>query len=326
MEIRNLQKTGGSSFTITLPKEWITRFNLKDKDKVIMDQHKSGSISILPYYVKKIQHRTIISISNLTLNAIVREIIAHYIVGVDELVLKENQFTSEQKSAIRKVTRDLVGMEIIEETSNKIIIKNVFDNRKFSISDSVEKMFLIIIAMYEDVMRAIENRDKNLAIDIIDRDVEIDRLYLTVVRQLHSLFQDRVSEEEVGLSLEAVHYYETVATQLERIADHTVKMSRMVVVQSKKSQMAFTQTLKRKTKKILIFLQQIEKTSRLQDKHMAHEILDLHQSLSENTYIGKDIIKKSSIDIIIEDSIDRIRGYIMNIAEEIIDYLALKAR
>ena len=60
------------------------------------------------------------------------------------------------------------------------------------------------------------------------------------------------------------------------------------------------------------------------DKRKAHELLDYFDTFNKNDFINKTIINKSSINILIEDSIERIRSYIANIAEETINYYAIK--
>ena len=46
--VRRVQITGGSSFMITLPKEWADRIELKNKDHILIREQPDGSLVLKP--------------------------------------------------------------------------------------------------------------------------------------------------------------------------------------------------------------------------------------------------------------------------------------
>ena len=46
--IRKVQVTGGSSFMVTLPKDWATKVELKDKDHMLIQEQPDGSLVLRP--------------------------------------------------------------------------------------------------------------------------------------------------------------------------------------------------------------------------------------------------------------------------------------
>ena len=48
MEIRRVQMTGGSSFIITLPKEWVKKLNIGKNDPIGLIQQPDGSLLVTP--------------------------------------------------------------------------------------------------------------------------------------------------------------------------------------------------------------------------------------------------------------------------------------
>lgn len=66
-------------------------------------------------------------------------------------------------------------------------------------------------------------------------------------------------------------------------------------------------------------LKDVEDMVRDLDKRLAHKILDTDKDLEGLIYSSKRM-KQSYEGAIIEDSLDRLRGYLMNIAELTIDY------
>ena len=322
MEIRKLQLTGGSSLAITLPKKWADHFGLKSKDTVVIYSQKSGTLVIQPTRHKKQLLKTVLKIDGLTKDMLTRELIAHYISGSDEITISGQRITHYQRNRIREVLRSLIGYEIIDESSEEIFIKNIFDATKFPIIQNVEKMFVIAKSMFNDAIKAIAQNNKPLAHDVIGRDFEIDKLQLAIMRQFYTLIQGRVYDEEIGLSQVDLNYYENVATQLERIADHAVKIAKAVITADKKLESLVSSHIKNIAKKVLPLLEYSEEMVQKLDKTLAHKILSKSPEIESILSVDKAV--KSFEETIVSDSLDRLRGYVMNIAEITIDQAIAK--
>lgn len=324
METRKLQLTGGSSLAITLPKKWVDHFGLKSKDTVVIYSQKQGALIIQPTHHKEQLLKTILKIDGITKEMLTRELIAHYILGSDEITIRSQRITHDQRNRIREVSHSLIGYEIIDESSEEIFIKNIFDATKFPIIQNVEKMFVIAKSMFNDAIKAITQDDKPLARDVVDRDFEIDKLQLAIMRQFYTLIQGRVYEEEIGLSYADLNYYENIATQLERIADHAVKIAKTVITAGKKLDSPASSRIKNIAKKVLLLLEYSEEMVLKLDKTLAHKILNNNPEIESILSVGKTI--KSFEEMIVADSLDRLRGYAMNIAETTIDQAIAKER
>lgn len=324
MEIRKLQLTGGSSLAITLPKKWADHFGLKSKDTVVIYSQKSGALIIQPTHHKEQLLKTVLKIDDLTKDMLTRELIAHYISGSDEVTISGQRITHDQRNRIREVSHSLIGYEIIDESSEEVFIKNIFDAAKFPVIQNVEKMFVIAKSMFNDAIKAITQNNKPLARDVIDRDFEIDKLQLAIMRQFYASIQGRVYDEEIGLSQADLNYYENVATQLERIADHAVKIAKAVITADKKLESLVSSHIKNIAKKVLPLLEYSEEVVRKLDKTLAHKILSKNQEIESILFVDKAV--KSFEEMIVVDSLDRLRGYVMNIAEIAIDQAIAKRK
>lgn len=324
MEIRKLQLTGGSSLAITLPKKWADHFGLKSKDAVVIYSQKSGVLIIQPARHKKQLFKTVLKIDGLTKDMLTRELIAYYISGADEITISGQRITHDQRNRIREVSHSLIGYEIIDESSEEVFIKNIFDATKFPIIQNVGKMFVIAESMFNDAIKAITQNNKPLASDVIDRDFEIDKLQLAIMRQFYTLIQGRVYDEEIGLSQVDLNYYENVATQLERIADHAVKIAKAVIIADKKLESLVSSHIKNVAKIVLPLLKYSEEMVQKLDKTLAHKILNKNPEIESILSVDKAV--KSFEEMIVTDSLDRLRGYVMNIAEITIDQAITKEK
>jgi len=321
MEKRKLQRTGGSSFVITLPKHWIETQKLKKQDTLIISFRKSGSLVIHPTLAREAKVKRRLQIDGLGEQEIIREIIALYVLGTEEIEIEDGSMTHKKRLAVRSALEMLIGFEIVEEGTKSISVKNILSPEKLNLRQSIGKMFSMVYLMFRDALTVFTENKKTLAKDVIERDLEIDKLYFLFLRQNHSLLQDRLSEEEVGLTLEKVNYYENTAHQLERIADHAVKIAQTAEI----SPLSFQEDLKnlfRETgQKILPFLQEAAFFTQTVDRARAHKVLATLDKTAKDIELLYLKIAQSKFGqaFIVCDSLDRLKGYISNMAEATID-------
>ncbi len=312
MELRKLQSTGGASLTLTLPKQWVNKWKLKGKDEVFVTQN-GHTLIVTPVTKNRDETTFNINVDEVTESWLVRESIAAYIAGADKINFRSNKMSPAQNQIIRKAVQLLFGFEILEETSQKIYVKNIFDDYKLSVPQSTHKIFLITKSMFEDSLKAIQNGDKNLASDIELRDNEVNKLLYVIKRQFYSLLSGKSDGNLAELS-----YYQGVAVQLERIADHAVKIASLAHLDGSK-RLSLSSNFSTIEATVHRLLNEVEEVVNSLDKIHAHKILDTNTVLERLIY-GSKQMKKSYEGALIEDSLDRLRGYLMNIAELTIDY------
>ena len=199
MDKRKLQRTGGASLTITLPKSWIESCNLTHQQEVNMFTQASGTLLLKPAPTEK-ENQTTLNITSLTEDMITREATALYIAGVNEIRFESTTITPAKRSQIRTIIQRLIGSEIIDESSEKVLVRNILDIAKLPIGDIIDKMFLVATSMLEDAIDGVLTSNQQKTHDIADRDLEIDKLYLIITRQFNAILNDTISEEELQLS------------------------------------------------------------------------------------------------------------------------------
>jgi len=87
MYIRGIQKTGGSSYILTLPKEWVLAHGLQDKHKVILHIQQSGQLVVLPESVTRLPLVKRIMADRMSDREFLRMLTGYYIAGVDEIIM-----------------------------------------------------------------------------------------------------------------------------------------------------------------------------------------------------------------------------------------------
>jgi len=227
METRKVQVTGGSTFTVSIPKDWAREHEVSAGDEVGFHPD-SGSLLLTPLSEDDTDEGSI-DISGLTGDQLMRSVYTMYVSGFDVIVLEADRITSEQRRAVRKATQGLVGLEVIEETGTRVVIQDLLDSSELNIHNAVRRMRLISLSMLEDAIEALRTGDQDLAQDVVERDDDVDRLWFVVSRIFRGALRSPQAAQEIGLSREVCFDYHSSARQLERVADHAAKISRVTL-------------------------------------------------------------------------------------------------
>jgi phosphate uptake regulator len=223
METRKVQVTGGSTYTVSLPKEWATE-NGVSAGSVVEFYPEEDSLLLIP----KSESNRIegeLDISELEGEQLTRAVMTMYVSGFDVITLRANRITPEQRRGIREATQGLVGVEVLEETNDSIVLQDLLDSSELPINDAVTQMRLISASMLEDAVQALVENDDDLALDVLQRDDDVDRLWFAVARIFRTTLRSPLAAEELGVSREVCFDYHSSARQLERIADHAAKIA-----------------------------------------------------------------------------------------------------
>lgn len=223
MDTRKVQVTGGSTFTVSIPKDWATDNGIEAGAEVAF--YPDGeSLLLSPRGTDGIVEGTL-DISDLHGRDLTRAVVTMYVSGFDVIRLETGQVTAEQRRSVRDATQGLVGLEVVEETSEHVVLQDLLDSGQLSVHNAVTRMRLIATTMLGDAIRALIEDDDDLAADVIERDDDVDRLWFMVSRVFRSTLRNPGAAAEIGLGREACFDYHSSARQLERIADHSAKIA-----------------------------------------------------------------------------------------------------
>ncbi|MFB6138432.1 MAG: PhoU domain-containing protein, partial [Halobacteriaceae archaeon] len=154
-----------------------------------------------------------------------RAVMTMYVSGFDVLTVEADRITAAQRRVIREATQGLVGLEVLEETTNQVVIQDLLDSSELSVHTAVRRMRLISLSMLEDATTALAENDADIAEDVLERDDDVDRLWYVVSRIFRGTLRSPKAAQEVGLSRPACFDYHSSARQLERVADHASKIA-----------------------------------------------------------------------------------------------------
>jgi len=228
METRKLQKTGGSTYILSLPKHWVTASKLKEGDSVPMTIDSGGQLTLDPSLGTKKPSSKIEVMVDDQENELhfLRRLIGLYISGHDEIVVRgRTRIPPEIRKVVSDFTRKVIGSEIVEESSTSISIQDVADHSHLDMRKILKRMHLMSKSMHADAMDALKGGNRDLAEDVLARDDEVDRLYWFVAKQQSMILRDPAVARKMSMGISEASFYLSAAKALERIADHAARIA-----------------------------------------------------------------------------------------------------
>lgn len=235
---RRIQKTGGSTFIVSLPKSWVTGRGLGAGDVLLFSPRPDGSITVYPEEGRHPEStRRSVTVSNDASEAhLFRLLVAEYIAGASLLELRTNgRMSARTRSIVRGFAQRMIGPEIIEETADAVVLQDVVGANPLPIPSVIRRMHQMVRAMHADALAAVRAKDASIARDVIERDWEVDRLHWFVQKQITSALRDARVLTSLGLTLPECSTYVLASKVLERIADHAVRIAGTVAMFGRES-------------------------------------------------------------------------------------------
>lgn len=220
MEIRKLQRTGGGTYILSLPKKWIEKYSLGKGDSFALFEQKNG-LFITPKFEEKKEKSAEITADEF----VTRKIMTSYTYGYTAITITGN-LTNEIRFQIRETVERLLGYEIIDEKEKAVHIQDLLNPSELPTKKALKREYFLASSMHKDLTRAVDTTTFLLADDIIARDSEVDKLYFLIVRQLRSALQNTGFAEKVGVSPLECLDFRIVAKNVEEIGDSAEAASR----------------------------------------------------------------------------------------------------
>ena len=335
MEIRKVQLTGGSSYVITLPKDWVKKLNIKKNDSLGMITQPDGSLMVTTRTTEARPQRTKeIKVDEATEPThLFRMLIGSYIMGYSTISLRSpGRMPAQVRDTVVRFAQTTIGPEVMEESASSITVKDLLNPAEMPFDKTIRRMHILVRTMHEDAFASLEKHDKALAEDIPRRDGDINRLNWLAARQHSMMLGDMTLARRMGIGLEDAGHYFLIARILERIGDHGVRISRgVLLLMEKRLEKDLQALLKQASTESLELLNASLESWFRRDIRFADRSLDGLPSLlakcDQVHQAAQHVRSTHSIPVTdIAESIRRTGEYASDIAELVINNLVLEPR
>jgi phosphate uptake regulator len=232
-EQRKLQVTGGSTFILSLPKEWATKNELKRGSSMIVREEEDGSLSIAPAsFPKKEKHDEAYIKASINDNpdAVMRTAISAYLSGYNVLHIRaqgQKLLSSKLRNHLKNFARHyLVGTEIVIDTPTELTLQVLLNYPELTVQNALSRMSIIASSMHKEAITALKKLDYQSAKSVIETDREVNRFSLYIVRLLKLAVSNQRIVKDIGLTNQKECLgYRLIAKAVERTADHATKIA-----------------------------------------------------------------------------------------------------
>lgn len=237
MEGRKLQKVGYSTFTISLPVDWIKQNGLKKGDVIVCNYEKDGSLKLIPINMVRLKEESNHAVINIDLcdtpRLLERIIVGCYVTGFQTItVSSQTRIYGEWLSTIRNITFKLIGLSIMEEDPHRITLQCSIDPSSISLVTMLRRLFTLTTTMFMEVLEGLLNLNPAPIKEVINREYEADMLYWLILRIIMAAQNDHKIAEKTGVDDPrnllgyriVAKYLESTADYLEIVAEHILKL------------------------------------------------------------------------------------------------------
>ena len=236
-ETRRIQKTGNSTYIVSLPKPWATDMGLKEKDEVRVVRHGSSELRVYPARARAGLARRADAAVEIGAGegaaATVRKIISLYFLGYKTIRVRpgSGRLSAGQRSSMRKAARRmLMGAEVTSDSASGVTIQILVGLEKLTVDSAFKRMLHLAKSMLGDAVGALAGGDEARAREVVAADDEVDRFGFYIIRQLKTAIENEHVLAELGFEhARNCLGYRLIAKNIERTGDHAVRIAQDVI-------------------------------------------------------------------------------------------------
>jgi len=319
MDTRKVQRTGKSTFIVSLPKIWATKNGIAAGSIVYINQGDNGALTLSTDRSER-DLRVKLDIGEKTGDDLIRDIIGCYVGGYRIIEVTSPHMSSAQKKDLHQIVNKLIGPEILEETINKVVIQDLLSSEELQSEKALRRIRTVVKSMIHDSFTSLLNNNQDeLAMDVIQRDDDVDRLNLLISRQFTEILRTGSVKQETKNPIHAFNYMQA-ASNLERIADHAHRIAQI----AREYNCTLADDLKEELMDMEVqlcgFIDDAISYLLQTNSDKANEMIDLIREIQKSAAritVTSDSLGKSEMleRLVLAASLERMFDYIMNIGE-----------
>lgn len=328
-QTRKIQLSGGSTYIISLPKDWIEELKIKVGENITVVKNSNQSITLFPREQEDKKNTTAVIYSSQkdSGDSVKRKIIAAYLAGYKTIQLKTNgiKISSEHTRSVRELVRlSMIGTEIVESSSEVMTIQILTRLPELSFETALKRMYLMATNMVKESIESLEEVDTSHADLVVNMDDEVDRFGLYMRRNLVLAVGNENILRDMGLKKPSdCLEYRTIVSKIERIGDHASLIAKRIKFIEEKIDPKITIKIKKLSEKSLEVFEEaitaVQNHDFQKGENVAEKVNKVIEEEKEIMSKIKESEKNATIIRFVLEDLRRIAEYSSDIAEVAID-------
>src|SRR2546425_1022770 len=164
LELRKLQRTPDGTYLVTIPKAWAKRVGLGAGSVVSYEERQDGRLLLSP---KIDEDRAPLEVVLDASPFVRREIIERYLLGYDIIrVQSKDSLPPDVREEVRKTTKRLVGLEVLEEDSRRIVLQCLVEPSLLNPERILRRLEMLSMPMQLDAVQSFVSSNGVLSKDL----------------------------------------------------------------------------------------------------------------------------------------------------------------
>lgn len=227
IDVRKVQLTGGSTYTLSLPKPWVDEMSLSPRDGIRVDWRPSGALRLTPIDLLDNQEKRVyLDAGALPKDSLHDHLMGVYLSGADRIKIR---FPSGEerifRKQIRRFLRNTRGFEIMDESESELELICLISAAEMPLSASINRMYLQLSSLVRDIISVLQGDDIELLSDAEERESEVDALLYLVDRQVCIALDSHLVATSLKIGRNQAVEHTNLAQSLERMMDHALQMA-----------------------------------------------------------------------------------------------------
>ncbi|MFH1199597.1 MAG: phosphate uptake regulator PhoU [Candidatus Micrarchaeota archaeon] len=172
---RRVQKTGGGTFAVSLPKEWALAQGVVAKSTAFITANPDGSLTLRARRSDTEKKRLVETGTDVE-NSL-RKVISAYVSGADAIVVKGALAATVCEEARARLS----ALETIEESGDEVTLQVFEKGEGFTLDGVLKRMHVVVLALF-GVSRQLFEKGTAQTGEAEKREREIDRMYFLALR------------------------------------------------------------------------------------------------------------------------------------------------
>jgi phosphate uptake regulator len=200
-ELRKLQEVGYSTLSLSIPREYVKRMNLKKGNSLLVREDADGTLRLIPATNSKEAARATIRVEQAGGDEMLtRLIVGSYALGYDTIEVSGREPLGQTTAGkVVGTIKRLRGMEVVDSDARRIVAQSFIDPTKFPVDSLIKRLQVLVSQSLDYVTEALDLRQTRGLNEVARVQEEIDELYWLILRQLLVALNRRELASEIGI-------------------------------------------------------------------------------------------------------------------------------
>jgi len=154
---RKIMKLGPSTMVISLPSKWVKTTNLKAGDEIDLEQENKNLVISIDG--KNAIVKETIDLSKYD-KLMKRILVSRYLKGDDEIEVIFD--TLDKSRAIQRRIDELIGVEVIDQGKDRILIKDIASNEGDNFDNIIKRVLYLLNTIADESLKSIKEKNTDL--------------------------------------------------------------------------------------------------------------------------------------------------------------------